>query len=325
MLRHKALPMAISLLALGALATACGGGGGGGDGGGGEGTRVAASLYSRDVPYYQAVATGIEDQAKEYGWELNLNFSKPDPSEQTSAVETLLGTSPEGLIMVPIDGSAMIPAAKQALSQEIPVVVTGDDLTEESARSAYVGGDFEAYGRQKAEWIVKELGGKGQVGIVHGIRGITFTELQNKGAQEVFAENPGIEVIEGPYAGGFTAELGLQATENLITAHPEIEAIFFDNDDLALGGAQAARDRGIKADEILIVGTDGLEAGLAGLRKGEIDMTLAQCATDQGRQAVSALKKLIEGEEIESQVITPVYEVTPSTLEEYEENAKCKG
>lgn len=319
MLQRKIFGSLLAVVATAGLIAGCGGG----DDTGSDDTRIAASLYSRDVPYYQAVAAGIEDQAKEYGWELNLNFSQPDPEQQTSAIETQLATNPDGLIMVPIDGEAMIPAAQQALDKDIPVISTGDDLADEAARSAYVGGDFVDYGRKKAEWIVGELNGKGKVGIVHGIRGITFTEHQNEGALEVFGENPGITVVDGPYAGGFSAELGLNAAQNLLTANPDLDAIYFDNDDLALGGAQAVVDRGLNADQVLIVGTDGLEAGLAGLKKGEIDFTLAQCATEQGREAVETLKKQIDGEDTESVVLTPVFEVTPDNLAEYEEREEC--
>lgn len=319
MLQRKIFGSLLALVATAGLVAGCGGG----DGGSGD-TRIAASLYSRDVPYYQAVAAGIEDQAEQYGWELNLNFSQPDPEQQTSAIETQLATNPDGQIIVPIDGEAMIPAAQQALDKDIPVIATGDDLADPAARSTYVGGDFVDYGRTKAEWIANELNGKGKVGIIHGIRGITFTEQQNEGLQEVFAEYPGITVVDGPYANGFSAELGLNAAQNLLTANPDLDAIYFDNDDLALGGAQAVVDRGLNPDEVLIIGTDGLEAGLDGLKKGEIDFTLAQCATEQGRQAVVELKKLIEGEEVKDKNITPVYEVTPDNLAEYEEKDECK-
>lgn len=333
MLQRKLIISIIAVIALGILAVGCGDGGDDTTGGeattgdtseGGESQRIAASLYSREVPYYQAVAAGIEDQAKQYGWDLNLNFTQPDPSAQTDAIETLLGTQPDGLIMVPIDGAAMVPVAEQALNDGVPVVATGDDFEEAAARSAYVGGDFVEYGRKKAAWIAEELDGEGKVGIIHGIRGITFTEQQNEGLKEVFAEYPDITVVDGPYAGNFIAELGLDSAQNLLTANPDLDAIFFDNDDLALGGAQAVVERGLDPEDVLIVGTDGLEAGLAGLAKGEIDFTLAQCATQQGRQAVIVLKEVIEGGEPESVIITDVFEVTPDNIEEYEERDECK-
>lgn len=322
--RKAAILSIVGMLAIGALGVGCGSDDGGGEGDASESHRIAASLYSRDVPYYQAVAAGIEDQAQQYGWDLNLNFSKPDPSTQTDAINTLLGTRPDGLIMIPIDGEGLIPVAEDALDQDIPVVATGDDLAREDARSTYVGGDFEEYGRMKAQWIVDQLGGEGKVGIVHGIRGITFTEHQHDGALEVFGDNPGITVVDGPYAGNFTADLGLEAAQNLITANPDLDAIFFDNDDLALGGAQAARDRGIDPDDILIVGTDGLQAGLRGLKDGDLDYTLAQCAVDQGRESVRAVKALIDGEDVEPRIVTDVYEVTPDTLDDYLALEECQ-
>ncbi|MGH7486618.1 MAG: sugar ABC transporter substrate-binding protein, partial [bacterium] len=294
--RAKAL-LAVSMLAVSAMAAV---GCGGGDGGGSK--KIAAVLYSRDVPYYQAIGEGIQQQADDYGWDVNINYTQPDPSAAADGVNTAAVQNPDGIIIDPIDPSALIPATKQALGKGIPVVALGDDLADPSARTTYVGGDFVDYGRTKAQWIVDQLNGQGNVGIVHGIRGITFTEDQNMGATEVFAKNPGIHVVDGPYAGNFTADVGLSATQNLLTANPNLDAIFFDNDDLALGGAQAAQDRGL--NNVLIVGTDGLAAGLAGLEKRQIDYTRAQCAVDQGRAAVRALNDQFENGSVDARIVT---------------------
>lgn len=319
-MRKSSIAAGLTVVAL--FLVACGGSGssgnsgssGGSGGDGGEKKVIAASLYSRDVPFYQAIADGLKQQAQDYGWDLKLVFSKPDPSEQIDAINSLLAQRPNGLVVVPMDANGLVPAAKQALAQDVPVISLADELADKSAETTYVGGDFVEYGRTKAKWIAEQLHGKGKVGIVHGIRGISFTEQQDQGAREEFAKHPGIKVVNGPYAGNFTADLGLTAAQNLLTANPDLSAIFFDNDDLALGGARAVADRGLKG-KVLVVGTDGLEAGLAGVRSGELDYTLSQCAVDQGREAIRALHGLlVEGKQPAKENITKSVEVTKANI-----------
>lgn len=303
------------------LVAGCGGGGSDSSDDG-DTTKVAAVLFSRDVPLYQAIGDGIQDQADTYGWEVNINYTKPDPATEADAINTAAVQQPDGIIVVPIDPVTVATATKSALDKSIPVIAVADDLEDSEARTAYVGSDFTEIGERKAQWIVDQLDGSGNVGVIHGIRGIHFTEGQFEGAQNVFSENPGINVVDGPYAGTFTAEAGLTATQNLLTANPDLDAIYFDNDDLALGGAQALRERGL-SDKVLVVSTDGLAAGLEGLRKGEIDFTLAQCPADMARQAVQVLKQELDNEgSVPSTVTTPVFPITPDTLDQFEKEHK---
>ncbi|HEX4805769.1 MAG TPA: sugar ABC transporter substrate-binding protein [Conexibacter sp.] len=326
----RKFPLSVALvgavLALAAAGCGSGGSSGGGSTSGGAGGKhetIAASLYSRDVPFYQAIAQGLQEQAKAYGWTLKLVFSNPDPSQQIDAINTLLAQQPNALVIVPIDSSGLVPAGKQALAQKVPVVALGDHLSDPSAETTYVGGDFKQYGVTKAAWIAKQLHGRGTVGIVHGIRGLTFTEEQWKGAQQEFAKHPGITVVNGPYAGNFTADLGLTATQNLLTAHPNLNAIFFDNDDLALGGARAIADRGLQG-KVLTVGTDGLQAGLSGVRAGQISYTLSQCAVGQGKQAMRTLHDmLVDGKQPGARVITKTIEITKANIAQFSGSAAC--
>lgn len=318
----RKFPIAVALLVAALFLVACGGdddGGGSGttaSNGGDEKKTVAASLYSRDVPFYQAIAEGLQQQADEYGWELNLVFSRPDPSQQIDSINTLLAQQPDGLVVVPMDAAGLVPATRQALSQDVPVIALGDRLAERDAMTAYVGGDFVEFGKTKAAWIAEQLGGRGKVGVIHGIRGISFTQEQDKGLREEFAKHPGIEVVDGPYAGNFTADLGLTATQNLLTANPDLDAIYFDNDDLALGGARAVADRGLRG-RVLLVGTDGLQAGLAGVRAGDLDYTLNQCAVTQGRDAIRVLHEvLIDGREPQPELITEAIGVTRENVDD---------
>jgi ABC-type sugar transport system substrate-binding protein len=125
--------------------------------------------------------------------------------------------------------------------------------------------------------------------MIHAIRGGNFTEEQNTGAKKVFAANPGIKVVDGPYVGDFSADVGLSGTENLLARDANLDAIFFDNDDIALGGIQALKERNIPMKKVIVAGTDGGGPALEAVKKGELDVTFSLCGYAQGAQAIKTL------------------------------------
>lgn len=272
------------------MAACSSGGSGGATEGGGELT-VALNIYSRTLPYFQDMVRGVESVADENGVTVDLTYGETDPQLQYDQVENALSNAPDGLLIVPVDPSALIPVIQQASDNGIPVVTLANDIDEEGHefQLAFVGQEYVDIGRQKAQFIVDALGGQGTVGFVHGIRGLFFTEAQAIGATEVFEENPGITVIDGSYTGEFSSDAGLSTTENLLTANPDIDALYFDNDDIALGGILAAQQRGVAMDDITIIGTDGGAPAIEAIGAGDLDMTISLCGYASGVTGMEVL------------------------------------
>lgn len=254
--------------------------------------KIAMNVYSRTLPYFQEIIRGVQDVAHADGrTTVDVTYGDTDPQLQFEQLENALSTVPNGLIVLPVDQSALIPVIQQAATNGVPVVTLANDLDKagHQFQLAYVGQNYVDIGRQKARYMVDALHGHGTVGYIHGIRGLTFSELQAQGAMEVFKAAPGITVIDGPYAGQFSSDAGLRATENVLTATPAIDALYFDNDDIALGGILAVQQRGRPVDSIVIIGTDGGEPALNAIAAGTLDMTISLCGYASGRVAAAKL------------------------------------
>jgi ABC-type sugar transport system substrate-binding protein len=279
------------LAALSACSNSADADGGGGGGGGDGDLTLEMNVYSRSLPYFQDMIRGIQEVAEADGVTVDVTYGETDPQLQFDQLENALSTSPDGLLVVPVDPAALIPVISQASTGGIPVVTLANDLEEDGHdfQLAHVGQEYVEVGRQKAQYIVDQLGGQGTVGYIHGIRGLSFSESQAQGAMEVFAQNPGITLIDGPYAGEFSSDAGLTATENVLTANPDVDALYFDNDDIALGGILAAQQRNIPMEEILIIGTDGGAPALEAVGAGELDMTISLCGYATGRTGAETL------------------------------------
>ncbi|MGH3641900.1 MAG: sugar ABC transporter substrate-binding protein, partial [Mycobacterium sp.] len=242
--------------------------------------------------YFQDMIRGAQDVAAQDGHAtIDVTYGETDPQLQYDQLENALSTAPSGLLVVPVDPAALIPVIQQAATNGVPVVTLANDIGESGHQYqlAHTGEEYHDLGRKKAQFIVDALGGNGTVGYVHGIRGLTFSELQAQGAMEVFNANPGITVTNGPYAGEFSSDAGLTATENLLTANPDFAALYYDNDDIALGGIQAVQQRGRPMDSIVIIGTDGGEPALQAVSAGTLDMTISLCGYATGKAGASTL------------------------------------
>lgn len=285
--------------------------------GGGAGTTVYLNQYTREIPYFQEMAKGMDQAAAEIDWTVEKTFGNADPAQQVDQIENAIVTDPDSMVIIPVDEEAITPVMLQATDAGIPVAAMGNDITDEAAREFFLGVDYRTMGETKAEWLVDQLGGDGKIGFIHGIRGLNFTEQQNDGAMEVFDANPGIEVIDGPYTGGFSSDLGLKATENILAREPNLDAIYYDNDDLALGGIQAVNESGISGDDILIVGTDGGPAALAAVEAGDLDYTLSLCGFRQGTDIIGVLEdQLANGVEPPSEILNEPLAFTPENYSE---------
>lgn len=268
---------------------ACGGGGSGGGG-----SKIGSVLAGKQIPYYRDLAAGITAEAERQGWTSEVLFGDQTTPTQVNQVQNAVTSQPDGLIVGPIDQEALIPPYRAASDAGIPVVTVSDNIGVDGQQYqiSYVGHKYEKVGRKKAQYIVDQLHGKGKVGIIHAIRGGNFTEQQNKGAMAVFAKHPGIQVIDGPYVGDFTPEVGLKGAEVLLAREPDLNALYFDSDDMAIGGVKALDERGIPQDTVIVVGTDGVH--LDAVQSGLIDYTVSLCGYAQGVEAVKVLIDYID-------------------------------
>lgn len=307
---------ATTLVALAFAAAACGGDDDGDDGATGETKSVYMEAYAQEIQFFRDWHDGAMSKGEEFAWEMTSEFGNNDPAQQVSQIENALVQQPEGILVTPLDAESLTPVLERAKDQGVGIVTVGSNIADESVPDSFVSKDNEEVGRMKAEYVVEQLDGEGTVGIIHGIRGLTFSEDQAQGFEAVLGEEPDIQVVDGPFAGGFSADLGLETTENLLTRAQNLDAIIYDNDDLALGGVEALKGRGVSPDEIIIVGSDGGDAALDAVARGDIDMTIANCGYQEGINAAEALNEFFETGEGPERVVTEVEVLTTEDVEE---------
>ncbi|MSO42037.1 MAG: sugar ABC transporter substrate-binding protein [Solirubrobacterales bacterium] len=316
--RLRSLPMAIAVVAVFALAgglAACGS-----DNSSDSSTEaktIYVNAYAQEIPYFRDWEAGATAKAKELGWDVSGEFGNVTPEQQVQQIENALVKQPDAIVVTAIDEESLNPVLTKAHDQGVAVITVGATASDSANITSFVSRDNYDIGVQKAQFMIDQLNGKGKIGIVHGIRGLTFTEDQAKAYEDTLKKAPGIEVVDGPYTGGFTADLGLDATANMLTSNPDLDGIIYDNDDLALGGVEAVNNAGIPLDQFVIIGTDGGDVALDAVEAGDIDMTISLCGYREGISAVDTLNTFYQDGSVDPRIVSPVEVFTT-------DNAKAK-
>jgi ribose transport system substrate-binding protein len=152
---------------------------------------------------------------------------------QVPQVEDLLAQDPDALILVPMGRAALSAPVERAMAQGVPVVLCASGVETDNFVTE-VGTNLYDAGRRWAEWLVEELGGEGNIVQLNGIPGVDTAEIEAQGAQYVWSQNPGINVLDVQYGNWSTAD-AKQVMEQWLAQYGE------DIDGIWSGGAQMSQ------------------------------------------------------------------------------------
>ena len=270
---------------------------------------VSISFIVKDMtnPYYARMGDGAQRAADELGVDLTWVSAQfnGDIEGQIGVMEAELVKSPDAIVLVPMNATALIPKIMEANSMGIPVI-TADTRAEEGMADieTFVGLDEKQSFMGMAEFVVEQLGGQGKIAILEGFRGSSTAELRLEGMMEVFDAAEGIEVVASISA-DWDQEKGLKASEDILQAHPDVDAIVGSNDLMALGAVQAVKSAG-KLGEVLVVGDDAIPSALSALVAGELDATIDGNTDLVGYEAVmAAYNKVVNDAELDAWIVVP--------------------
>jgi ribose transport system substrate-binding protein len=206
-------------------------------------------------PFFVQIAKGAEAKAREIGG-AGVTFtavsSGYDLNQQVNQMEDFIASGVDLIVLGAADTRGIAPAVRKARAAGITVVAV--DVAADGGVDATVMSDNVQAGRLAAEFIVFKLGGHGRIVMING-PSVSAVADRMAGAAEVFRAHPGIEILSRDQNGEGSRMGGLNVMSNLLTAHPEIDAVFAINDPSALGAALALKQA--RRSKVFVVGVDG--------------------------------------------------------------------
>jgi ribose transport system substrate-binding protein len=261
---------------------------------------IGLALSTQNNPFFVELKDGAQKAADSAGVQLVVVDAQDDPARQISSVEDLIQKRVSVILLNPTDSSALAGAVQSAQRANIPVI-TLDRGVDGADVASHIASDNIAGGKMAADFLAKQLGGKGNIIELQGVAGTSAARERGKGFDDEIATT-GMKVVAQQPA-NFDRAQGLSVSENLLQGNSDVQAIFAQNDEMALGAVQALAGKNKK---VLVVGFDGTPDGKKAVQDGQMAATVAQQPEEIGRLGVETAKKLVDKQTVDKSIAVPL-------------------
>lgn len=184
----------------------------------------------------------LEAAAEEMGVELYYTEANEDVSRQVSDIQDLMSRGVDALIVIPGSASATNAVTRQALDQNIPVIMCNSNVDDTDAYTAFCGSDETEFGYVLGKWLVNELNGEGNIIVLNGSAGNSINQEREDGLKKAIAELPdggeNINILATYYA-DWAYDKGKQSTEQGLAAYPNIDGVWSQGGAMSQGAIEA--------------------------------------------------------------------------------------
>ncbi|MGQ5592059.1 ABC transporter permease/substrate-binding protein [Streptomyces sp. ESR1.13] len=281
---------------------------------GGKDQKIGLSLSTLNNPFFVQIRNGAEEEAKKLGVDLTVTDAQNDASQQANQLQNFVSGGLSAVVVNPVDSDAAGPSVRAANKDGIPVIAV-DRGVNKAQTSALVASDNVEGGQLGAKALAEKLGGKGTIVILQGQAGTSASRERGAGFAAGLKAYPGIKVVAKQPA-DFDRTKGLDVMTNLLQAHPDVDGVFAENDEMALGAIKALGTKAGKS--VQVVGFDGTPDGLKAVEAGTLYASVAQQPRELGRIAVQNALRAAEDKKVEQTVKVPVKVVTKENVAGFE-------
>ncbi len=306
------------IVALAAGSLQCGQGGPAPDGEGAvavDGKRViGVSLLNLSNEFIVLLEQAMKEEAAKQGVHLIVNDGNRSAERQVQQIENFLLQKVDAILLNPCEHEASSPAVDKALAAGVPIVNVNSQTR--STPTAFVGSRDEESAQIAMQYIAERLDGSGHIVMMQGFMGQTAQIDRERGAQEVLAQYPQLNLLAAQTAEWDRAK-AVTLMENWLQSYGEqINAVFAQNDEMGMGAVLALEQAGMK-DRVVVASVDAIADALEAVQAGRLDATVFQDARSQGSTAVQTACAIVSGQPFEKEVFIPFRLVTLDNVDAY--------
>jgi ribose transport system substrate-binding protein len=258
-------------------------------------------------PFRIAETQSIKDEAAKLGIptdKLLVTNAQSDLNKQISDIKSLLDRGAQLLVVAPLNSDGLQPALDAAKAKKVPVVTIDRKVASQSCTDylTFIGSNFVEQGKRAAQQMVRVTGGTGKVAILLGSSGNNVTTDRTKGFKDELAKTTGLSVV-AEQTGEFDRSKGQAVMEQLIQSHPDITAVYAENDEMGIGAVTALKAAGkTPGKDVKIVSIDGTRNAVQLVADGGYNAVI-ESNPRFGPLAFQTLQEFADGKEIPATVV----------------------
>lgn len=275
---------------------------------------IAYLTPSLDVPFWRYVKTGVEEAGKANNLTVQAYDSKDSADTQLKNAQDAIVKQVAGIVISPVDSASCATVLSLAEENNIPVVIC-DIGTNSGTYASFISTDNEKGAKEVGEYVAKKLNEGDKVAQITLNQARINGQLRKKGFEEGIAAKKLVQV-------GFkqmekvNRQEGESFAQDLITANPDLKALFVHSEDPSMGAVTAAT--AANRSDVMIVGFDCSPEVIEAIKAGTIAATAAQQPILMGKTSVDQLIKVLNGQTPEKEVKMDTILITKENIAELE-------
>ena len=277
---------------------------------------VALVTINQQALFFNQINDGAKQAADKAGAKLVIFNANNVAAAQNSAIEDYIAQKVDGIVLIAIDVNGVKPAVTAAKNAGIPVVAI-DARIPDGDNAAFIGvdnkGAGEQIGKYFADYAKNKMGGSAKVGIVGALN--SFIQNQRLDGFKAAAEGEGVKFLD-TVDGQNIQDVALTAAENLMTANPDMNALYATGEP-ALVGAISAVTSQQGTGKVKVFGWDLTAQAIKGIDEGWIVAVVQQDPFQEGVAGVETVLKIKKGETVNPSIDIPVTIVTKDNVDKF--------
>ncbi|WP_455382143.1 sugar ABC transporter substrate-binding protein [Salinispira pacifica] len=252
-------------------------------------------------PYFAPMANAVKQAASHYpDLSVKVVNANNSASQEISDIKEAVAAGAKGILLNTIQES-VTSAAKSAMKQGIPVVTIDRDVSDPSARIAFIGDNDETLGKEETQYAVNYLEKNNvptpwHVAVLQGTQGASVTIGRLKGAMDVLKplESSGKVKIVLNQSANFATDKAQSMISTLLSKTTDIQLVVCGNDAEALGAINAIQNAGLTpGKDTYVVGADAQPESLTAIQKGTQLDTVTHSPFVEAFWAVEAMQNYL--------------------------------
>jgi ribose transport system substrate-binding protein len=277
---------------------------------------VALVTINQQALFFNQINDGAKQAADKAGAKLVIFNANNVAAAQNSAIEDYVAQKVDGIVLIAIDVNGVKPAVTAAKKAGIPVVAI-DARIPDGDNAAFIGvdnkGAGEQIGKYFADYAKTKMGGSAKVGIVGALN--SFIQNQRLDGFKAAAGASGAKFLD-TVDGQNIQDVALTAAENLMTANPDMNALYATGEP-ALVGAISAVTSQQATGKVKVFGWDLTAQAIKGIDEGWIVAVVQQDPFQEGVAGVETVLKIKKGEKVDPSIDIPITIVTKENVDKF--------
>jgi ribose transport system substrate-binding protein len=270
--------------------------------------RIGFSQEVDNAPWRIAETTSVQEAASAAGDTVSYTDAQNSDSKQVSDIQSIIAQHPDILLISPLTEDGEVSAIQQAHAACIPVILLDRDadhskVTPGKDYISFIGSDFVKEGQRVADWMAQATKGNAKIIELQGTTGASAALNRTKGFNDEIAAQSGMKIIAAQDA-NFDRATALKVMQTLLQSHPDVTAVYAENDEMALGAMDALKAAGkTPGKDVLVASIDGENAALQAVVAGQEGIVI-QCNPRLGSAAFQVINDYANGKTIPNWVVS---------------------